>query len=311
MRQRSMRSQLLYALDRSTVVGQSRRADRERGKDTRETTYSRSRAETLRDRAKNFSSFMSDRFPEVRRARDITKDHILAYIEEHPQWSTATRREVISEMGVIERRVVGAYGSTQGWTEGIEIPKTHERIRDRAMDRGDAELLEKMLGDGRSRARDGFLAAEALGLRSCEVVGITGSDIDTKRWVAHLRGSYTKGGKDREVSIAPRDRERMRFLSDRYGDRRICPMQSESYNKALRRVMKRAGIDEKYSNTTEHAVRKLWARDRYVANGGILGRDPKRDPACMNAWLPVQKELGHGDRFRSELFETYIGGIDK
>lgn len=304
---RSMRSQLHYALDSTTVCGRSRRADRCRGMDTRDLTYSRSRADTLRDRANSLAKYMHDEHPEVRRARDITREHIEGYIESRGgQWSAATRKEVMSEIGVIQRRIDAVYGPTgASWTDGIICTATEEKVRDRAMERADIDRLTEALDEGRSRARDGLIVGDALGLRSCEVCGIRGTDIDIDKMVVHLDPSYTKGGRARDVSIAPEDRDRLKSLAEKYGDSRICPMRSESYDRALRRGMDRAGI-EGYGLTTQHAIRKEWALERYISLGGDPTKDPRKDPKSMKAWLTVQKELGHGDRFRPELFKTYI-----
>lgn len=67
----------------------------------------------------------------------------------------------------------------------------------------------------------------------------------------------------------------------------------------IRREMKRLGIDVEYPDTTTHAIRKFYAVERYF-------EELDRGFDEISAWEIVQKELGHGDKFRLPLFRAYI-----
>ena len=79
---------------------------------------------------------------------------------------------------------------------------------------------------------------------------------------------------------------------------RICPIQSDSVNKAVQRCMERVGIAEKYKNTSIHSIRKMYAQqefDKYREQGMEIDK----------ALGQVSVQLGHGEN-RLELMREYV-----
>lgn len=109
----------------------------------------------------------------------------------------------------------------------------------------------------------------------------------------------SKGDRDREVHIRPKDKDYFIDLKSKYNDyERICPVQSDSINKAIERELERQGLKEKYTDTSIHAIRKLYAQEEF-------DRLRKEGLEIKQALGEVSVLLGHSDN-RFELMKEYV-----
>lgn len=302
---RSLKSQLNHAISES-YHQTSKKADRENPEiDTKERTYSINRIEGLRSVADTFSKFMKENYPEVRMAKDITRDHVQAFCtSREKQWSERTAEERISQFKKLGHLINAQFGGKNEIAKDIIISPKNPPQRTVSMDREDFEKLRSVASDSQSPAKDGLELGARFGLRSCEVVGLKGSEIDLEKGVIHI-GDYAKGGRHRDIPIREKDRSYAEDLKERSGEGRCVPLQAESYNRQVRRWMERAEINGKYPNTTEHAIRKMYVKERMEELRGEEAKDPRTDKIEREAWEKVQVEIGHGEKMRIALYDTY------
>lgn len=301
----SLKSQLNHAIS-GAYKQASKRGDRANPEiDHTKNLYSVRRTEDLRGLADSFAKFMKENHPEIKWAKDITRVHVQEYIKDREnQWSERTALEKISQFKKLEVIVNDRFNCRAEFSRDLEVSPKKVSTRDRAMEKADFDKVREEAQRSQSPARDGLELGYRFGLRACEVVGLQGKEIDLERGVLHL--TDTKGGKHRDVPIRERDREFARDLKERAGDGLCVPLKQDSYQRQLRRYMDRAGVGDKYPNTTEHAIRKLYVRERMEELRGPEKADPRTDDRERKAWETVQQEIGHGEKFRSALYNTYV-----
>lgn len=304
MKYRSIKQQLLYAINSHKAYGQSKRAYKHQHHgETDGKIFSVGRADALRDTGKSFSRFIQENYPGVRLARDIPEGAAQAYIDAYAEsWSNATTTEIVSRLHTIETQINNTYHCNVSLRAKAPRRDRAIDIRDRALDPGD---LEKLRSDLRGRETAGSIALEVgirCGLRSKEISHLRADRINLDRWVVEIREGG-KNGKYRDIPIRPKDRAYFAGLraTTKPGEYVTHGVTEGGLNKALRRSMERCGISSKYEKSTLHAVRKAYARDR-MEEELTAGRTVK------GAWEVVQKELGHGERFRAALYAAYITG---
>lgn len=309
-RVRSLSAQMNYCISECFCGGVSKRADRKNGVDLSARVYSVGTAEGLRDTVKNICNFMKEKHPEVKLVKEIKNEHIKEWINEREsKWSDKTLKEQISRVGKLSEICMKTYGVELDWK--IEMPervKGHniKKIREIAMDKADLLLLKDDLSQKR-RSENALRAVELAsrcGLRSKEIARLRTDCIDIENKCIHIVEG-AKNGKKRDVPIRKKDlpyfedlkNTCMYFNNNEYVTEGIS---EDSLNKAIRRSLQRLNLDNKYKNTTIHSIRKSYATERY-------NEELKRNKGDeRKSWEKVQEELGHGSRFRQELFNTYI-----
>ena len=78
----------------------------------------------------------------------------------------------------------------------------------------------------------------------------------------------------------------------------MCPVQSDSINKSIDRAMKGEGIRNKYTDTSIHCIRKMYAQNEF-------NRCRSEGMEIKQALREVSKLLGHGED-RMELMRQYV-----
>ncbi|WP_279238014.1 tyrosine-type recombinase/integrase [Candidatus Galacturonibacter soehngenii] len=137
------------------------------------------------------------------------------------------------------------------------------------------------------------------GLRVKEIARLHSDNINLEKGVIEVREG-SKNGKFRDVSIRTPDIAYFTDLKEEMKGQYICRGVSEdSLNRGIRRVMQDLSLDKKYYATTIHSIRKLYASERMQEERekGLNERD---------SWCVVQQNLGHGNKFREELYKIYI-----
>lgn len=302
---RSLFDQINHAICESDRRGTSKRSDRIQRVGTRDKVYSNGRTKGLRDMAKSFCGWMRERHPEIRLAKEITGDHAREFLEsKRDKVSDATLEEYRGRLGKLGDLCSSVFKSRISWhCDPVKNERAHT-VRDRAMDRADYEAIRDRLLEGRSEARYALEITGRCGARIEEAAGLRIEGIRTDTWVLEIREG-AKNGRHRDVPIREQDRSYFAALKEeceRRGRVYVCNgVRSQSLNKAIRRVMRELGLADKYPCTTDHAVRKLWARER-------MEEERPRCRSEIEAWERVQAELGHGDKSRQNLYAVYVGG---
>lgn len=304
MKTRSIKQQILYAINCHISYGQSKRAyKKDHSGATDGKIFSIDRANALRDTAKSFSQFVKNNYPDIRMIKDIPPEAAQEYINAHINgWSNATACEVVSRLHMIAQQINNTFHCSVVLDATAPKKDTARNIRTAALS---AEDIEKLRADLKGRRTMGACALEIgsrCGLRAKEIEHLKGNRINLDRWVIKIREGG-KNGKYRDIPIRPKDRDYFSRLKETTppGAYITQGVKRDSLNHAIRESMKRCDISDKYIKSAIHAIRKFYARERYREEIAA-GRDRR------HAWQIVQKELGHGSGFRKALFDVYIGG---
>ena len=305
---RSLKSQINYAISKNTHIGESKRAYRNQhdGK-TNGRTFSVGYSEALRDCANSFTKYVKVEHPDIRMAKDITTRVVQQWIDYNKdKWSNATTNNRISQMKVIAQQINNTYKEADIHLDELKNNKDQKRddkIRDKAMERKDYEAIRRNLQQSQSQARYAIEIAGRNGLRIKEISCLKTKNIDLEKNVLHITEG-AKNGKYRDVPIRKADLDyyiNLKKELESMGQEYVCGgVKEDSLNHAIRNEMKQLGLDRKYEKTSNHAIRKMYARER-------MGEERVHGNSEEKAWSIVQKELGHGSGFRQALYKTYIG----
>lgn len=304
MKIRSLNNQINYCISQNCRIGESKRAfkSNQNNKDIKGQVFSVQTAENLRDTVKGFTNWLKAEHPEIRLARDIQSEHIQEWIDsKSAQWTQATLDNHISRMNIVCQQINNTFNTNIQ----LDIKKPTvikaQNVRNFAMEKSDLEELRKELAGRRTEARTALEITYRTGLRSKEVARLHSSCINTEKWVIEVREG-AKNGKHRDVPIRQADRAYFADLKEKTKGQYICKgVNEESLNRGIRRCLETIGKSDKYPNSTEHAIRKLYATERMQEER----QTGKTERAC---WSIVQEELGHGKQFRQKLYNTYVKG---
>lgn len=297
---RSITQQLQYSIRDHITLGHSKYAERAMGVENR--IYSIQHSENLLQTADQFGRWLKENHPEIKWVKNIRPEIVKEYIEfkqNQGQWNSNTIYTKVSQLGKIGELVNETYHSHVDFKINFVKPSPDGNIRNVAMDRVDIEKLKTALAP-ESNGRTAVEVADRAGLRIREIAHLRAENINLEKQIIEIREGG-KNGKYRDVPIRNKDLNYFRDLKGRIGTGYVTHgVQEDSLNRAMRRALEREGLAEKYEKTTNHAIRKTYARDRYeeeLRNG----QNEKR------AWETIQEELGHEPHTRNELLHTYIG----
>lgn len=295
---RNLKYQYLYAINNSFKEGMDKHSLKKNGGLGTSKIFSYADRKNMIDVASNFSNFMKEQYSSVKKVKDVKGEHIQAFLNSKANsCSKATLEQYRSKFKKLEKCVNNTY-NTRVTYDGFTVPvaKENTKLRNTAMSHEDFEKLEKALSNSRSSAKIAIQLSARLGLRASECSKLQGRDIDVIGGYVHVADS--KGGRDRDISIREADRSYFKELKDNYEDmERLCPVQSDSLNKAINRAMDKIGL-KGYKDTSLHAIRKMYAQEQF---------DYYRDlgDEIMEAWGKVSVALGHG-KDRTDLLNTYV-----
>lgn len=306
---KTIKQQLNYCISQNVTFGTSKKNDKNNNLNKSHTKiYSIEDAKGLRDTVKNFTNWLDEKHPEVTKVKQINKDLIQEWVDARSlNWSNRTKQCHKSHMEKVNRLVQKEFVSckkidfTKDVNYHISEHKKETKIRDVEMSRPDLDKLLSSFEGSRSQAYHALVISSCLGLRALEAVSFNSNYIDLDNRVVNLpRGTEagTKGGRGRIIEIQDRYYPIIEYIATHYNGK-CFSISEDSYNKAIRRHLKDLELDEKYKNTTNHAIRKLWAHelyDKYVASG-------MRDD--ITTFDHVSKQLGHGEN-RQDLYKVYI-----
>lgn len=302
---RSLKQQMNYAISQNCHIGESKRGYRESCKSQNinpagDRIYSVQYAENLRDCAKSLSRFMNKNYPNVRMVRDIKTEHIQHWINERsPQWTRRTAECRVSQIEKLQNVINSTYKTGLDWR--VQAPKEvkADSIRTIGMEQADFAHLRASMADSNCAGKTAMEITARTGLRIKEVARLHADRINLKKGVVEVREG-AKNGRYRDVPIRSKDMEFFRSLKEQMQGQYVTRgVNEDSLNRGIRRGMQRAGLDQKYMGTTNHALRKMYATERMaeMKSSGLTERA---------SWLVVQQELGHGNQFRAELYNVYV-----
>lgn len=300
---RNLNQQLQHAISETFREGGKKHEYRIAHNGTDNLTFGVQTNENIRAVAKQFSKYMKENHPEVRMVRDISSEMVDEFLRcKAKNWSIKTCEERLSDMRVIFGKCNRVYGRMHSLDHLTPPIPGHGNIRTVAMTIEDYyKLAKSFINRGTtSIAPTAMQLSHRIGCRINEAAHLRTGAIDLNKGVVHLTEG-TKGGKHRDVPIREKDRNFFISLKSIGEDVYVCHgIQAESIDKAIRREMKRIGISNHYERTTDHSIRKLYAKER-------MEEERKKGLSERQAWEIVQQELGHGRHYRHELYVTYVG----
>lgn len=296
---RNLKYQFLNAINNNFKEGQDKHSIKSSGQMNNTRIFSYSDRENLKDVASNFANYMKENHSEIKMVKDVQAEHIQSFLNLKAETcSQKTVEQYASKFNKLENIVNSTYG-TNATYKGFVVPATVEqtKIRDVAMSKNDFEKLQNGFSNSSSSAKVAIELSAKCGLRVSETVKLQGRDIDLNKNIVHVADG--KGGRDRDINIRPEDKQYFADLKANTGDyERVCPIQSDSVNKAVQRCMERVGIADKYKDTSIHAIRKMYAQEQY-------DRYREQGLEINQALGQVSVDLGHSEN-RLELMKEYV-----
>lgn len=257
----------------------------------------------LKDTGKDFAKWCKG--VGVSRLVDVRPEHVNAYLQgKAATCSTATLKAYRSRLDKIGKLASNYVGRDIAANYRGELPqrqtasKYDGKVRTVAMTRTDYDKAVSTMRQSDSKVALGICAA--FGLRADEVAHLRCRDVGAD----FLTVEQGKGGRDRtikaETAEQKQELQRLQTLATgKRGDEHLLHVRSGSINKTLSRAMERVGITRyKDCKTGVHAVRKMYATERYTALRA-QGYNHKE------SWGQVSETLGHG-RDREDLFRVYV-----
>jgi len=310
-RHRNLKQQGRYAVEQAKAFGQKKHIAPKDIKAKR--LYSYARCDGIRNVNDQLLSFVEKHFPEIKWIRDVTNEHTTAWMKSKEWTSGETFHEYRSRLSKLQEVCKATYGNCRhpgNWGTVDMEPPTTGKIRDVSMTREDFYMIrDSIMRLGRSNA---WIAMEITARSGIRVKGchwLSGKDIDLEKGTVFVCKEGAKNGRTRTLPLRPEDREFYSWLKKRTPEDRVFRRKNGkvllpgSIDSTIREHMKKLGLDENYPCTTEHAIRKMFAKERMEALRGPAALTDKK--AEMKAWGQVSVELGHGEN-RPDLYKTYV-----
>lgn len=312
---RNINQQLNYAISKSLKIGQSKHSAKKNGTYKEGNIYSNNTLQSYKDTAKNLSNWLKEKHPEIKNVVDIKQEHIQEWINDRGKnWSVRTLENHMTKIKYLEQQAKKCFGrdNVNFYNKDYEKPKTKESTRNTAFSRDDLNRLRETMKDCKGFSKDAIEIGSRLGLRIDEIAHLKREDINLSEKTVYISREGAKNGKARVVQIRDKDTNYFKDLLERYPNKGyLTKNDKNSINKGIRRYMEKTKdkdgifLDKKYKNTTEHAIRKLYATERMKE---LRGSEPlANEKEEMKKWNIVSKELGHGEG-RKNLYNTYCKG---
>lgn len=295
----NLQYQLKSAIDKSFKEGVDKHAyKRSEGFKATSKVFSYASRKDLIQTSANFAKYIKNEYPEVRKAYQITSEHVNRYLEsKQSSCSSRTIEQYAARLEKLQLIVNDQYKSANvSWD--IKIPEVEEvKVRDVSFNR---EHFNEIMNykENNCQSYKVLDVCERFGLRVQEAVKITAGDINYERKTITVTG---KGGKVRELPFKSGDANRLREYSQHCysSNSRLFTVQPDTVNKYLKDACHQLGIrDYDHAKTGIHAIRKMVAQERY-------DEQRKLGATKEQALTYVNDYLGHGDH-RPDISDTYV-----
>lgn len=296
---KNLKHQFIHAIEDNFNEGMDKHSMKANGVRNDGKVFSYADRKNLIDLACNFSNFMKDNYKDIKLVKEVRADHIQSFLNQKAnECSNATLKQYEAKFNKLEKIVNKTYNINvkyKGYT--LPLAKENTKVRDSSMSKDDFMKLEKSFNNSKSSAKIAIQLTARVGLRVSECAKLQGRDINLKDNVIHVEDG--KGGRNRDVPIREEDKNYFAELKAKIGDmERVCPVRADSINKAIDRAMKGEGIRNKYTDTSIHCVRKMYAQKEY-------DRFRSEGMEIKQALQEVSVLLGHGED-RMELMRQYV-----
>lgn len=304
---KSIKHQLIHAIDSNFKEGQDKHAMKRAGYERQSTIFSYADRKNLIDTAAGFANWLKTQPTPPRFLYEVTPQHIQSYLNAHAkEWTAPTMKTKLSHLRKLEALARSTYPqSSISFTAGVTLPSAASApCRTVQVSEGDYQRLLDYTDQSRSQARHAVFLAGSCGLRVSECAKLKGSDITVKPdGSATVRIVDSKGKRSRTITLnTAGTASRLAEICREVGEGRVCPVQSGSLNAYLRRAFTELGMAEYAQHKTGfHALRKLAAQRHYDDCRG-RGLSVQESLSQTSVWL------GHG-RNRDELMKHYVLNI--
>ena len=296
---KNLKHQFIHAIEDNFKEGMDKHSMKANNIRNDGKVFSYADRKNLIDVASNFSNYMKENYKDIRQVKDIRAEHIQSFFNcKAKECSNATLKQYQAKFSKLEKVVNNTYNINVRYN-GYELPlsKENTKVRNTSMSKDDFKKLEKSFSTSKSSAKVAIQLTARVGLRVSECSKLQGRDINLKDGVIHVEDG--KGGRNRDVPIRESDKEYFNNLKANVGDmERVCPVRSDSINKAIDRAMNREGIRNKYNDTSIHCIRKMYAQNEF-------NRCRNEGMEIKQALQEVSILLGHGED-RMELMRQYV-----
>ncbi|WP_270215504.1 tyrosine-type recombinase/integrase [Clostridium butyricum] len=296
---KNIKQQFIYAIEDNFQEGMDKHSMKSNGIRNDGKVFSYADRKNLIDVACNFANFMKENYNDIKLVKEIKADHIQSFLNQKAsECSNATLKQYQAKFNKLEKIVNKTYSLNVKY-KGYQLPLTQEntKIRNTSMLQEDFKKLERAFDTSKSYGRIAIQLTARCGLRVAECTKLQGRDINLKDDIIHVEGG--KGGRDRDIPIREDDKQYFIDLKANIGDKeRVCPVRSDSINKAIDRAMERQGIRNKYNDTNIHSIRKMYAQREF-------NRCRSEGKNIKESLQEVSVLLGHGQD-RLELMKQYV-----
>ena len=299
---KNLKQQFIYAIEDNFQESMDKHSMKANGVRNDGKVFSYADRKNLIDLSCNFANYMKENYKDIKLVKEVRSEHIQSFLnQKSKECSNATLKQYQSKFSKLEKIVSNTYNINVKY-KGYQLPLAEEntKIRNTSMSPEDFKKLETAFINSKSYGKIAIQLTSRAGLRVSECTKLQGRDIDIEKGTIHVEDG--KGGRNRDVPIRESDIQYFSNLKSYVGDReRVCPVQSDSINKAIDRVMKSEGIRNKYNDTSIHCIRKMYAQEefnKYRSEGMEIKQALQR----------VSVLLGHGED-RMELMKQYVLNI--
>lgn len=343
---KSLTNQMNRAIYSHMAIGHSKRAERAGGVDTSMRIYSHGKdgehgqLGKLKDASRQFGRWMREKHPEIRLARDIRPEHVQEFMLDTAahSWSPVTYNNMLSTMQKLGRLTADTFsGSSASWTSGLQRQQANpsDKKRSVAFSERERALIRNDADHSSSEALKAGAFGSYYGLRVGSIASLRVGDIHPD----YIHIERDKGGRSRDIYYTSMQQKQQALKALQWasehgrasaGDK-VFGIKANSIGRALQRSCRKNGISAAHvSSSSQHALRKSYARERYEQEYSKRhnGQSPYIDKSDWTerhwgderetelvegvhydseAWDVVADELGHG-RGRTDLFNAYIVG---
>jgi len=301
----NLKRQFYYAIEKCCKFGADKHSIKHQKNYNKSNIYSYSDRKNLLNIYSQFGNHIKDNFPNVKMSKDITNEHIQSFLSSKSRsCSNETLKSYFSAFIKLGHIINNTY-HTHSTFNSIVIPvskKGLSKIRDVSMSKEDYGKIQTYLNNSKGSGRIGLEIAKITGMRTEEICKLKFKDIKSNGKIISVVDG--KGKRSREIPIYKiEDISFFKCLlnSSSSENERICPIQPDSLNKAIRRAIKALGIDKKYKDTTIHSIRKMYAQNLYndLRNQGFTS---------LQSWNNISANLGHGEN-RQDLLHVYLSDL--
>lgn len=296
---KNLKYQFLYAIEQNFKAGMSKHSAKKQGKTESNLIFSYSDRKNLIDFSSNFANYMKENYSNIRQVKDITTEHYQEFLNfKAIKCSTKTLETYTSNINKVTKVTNKAYHLRKN--HNIKTPLGFITSKRNLMMTD--EHINIMLNNCEigSTTYNSLMICKSFGLRVSELSKLHGTDIIEKDDNIYLRIIDSKGKRSRLSPCVDRNNLYLLMLKDKYKYNRIIPIQHESINQNIRRLMKKTGISNIYKTTSIHAIRKNYAQKTFD--------NARISMSKQNSLDYVSNALGHNNN-RFDITKAYLTNV--